>query len=156
MHCFSFSSLEFHPPFYYPLTKYHKVLFPFLEAGRIFIFLVLTHSCQQILLFHFLSQTSIQVPSEGAKQQGASTESLGLRWSKKDFMTDEHTGSMRIGQHMSPRAVQSPDHHSALSSLGGCSQRDAQSVSKHVSLFTSSIPHGEHRWELPHFQTAVF
>lgn len=71
-------------------------------------------------------------------------------------MTDEHTGSMRIGQHMSHRAVQSLDHHSALSSLGGCSQRDAQSVSKHVSLFTRQHPPWGAQVGAPSFSDSCF
>lgn len=54
VHCFSFSSLEFHLLFYYLLTKYHKVLSPLLEVGCVFIFLVLNKHCHQMSLLLFL------------------------------------------------------------------------------------------------------
>lgn len=54
VHCFSFSSLEFPLPFYYLLTKYHEVLFLFLEADCVLISLVLTKYCHQMFLLIFL------------------------------------------------------------------------------------------------------
>lgn len=66
VNCFSFSSLEFHLLFYYLLTKYHEVFFPFLEAGCVLISLVLTKHCHQMFLFFFIfSQTHLDSPNPG-------------------------------------------------------------------------------------------